>query len=300
MTKKNNSRLEEFSREYKRLLEEQMSKKVNSLHAPEILKKSMLYSLEAGGKRIRPLLLFATLHAFGEDPKKGLWAASAIEMIHTYSLIHDDLPSMDDDDLRRGKPTNHKVFGEAVAILAGDALLTYAFQMIAETPDEFANSGTKVNLIKLLAEAAGPEGMVGGQTTDITGEGKSLTLEELKYTHVHKTGKMLTYSVLAGAILAGAPERTKKILEKFSYHLGLAFQIRDDILDLEGTEDVIGKRVGSDEARQKNTYPSLLTMEGAKKALGEEIRLAKKYLAQTGLQTELLEEITDLVAKRNH
>ena len=197
-------------------------------------------------------------------------------MIHTYSLIHDDLPSMDDDDLRRGKPTNHKVFGEAVAILAGDALLTHAFQMIAETPDEFADSTVKVELIRNLAEAAGPEGMVGGQTADISGEGKSLTLEELKYIHVHKTGKMLTYSVLAGAILAGAPERTKKLLEKFSYHLGLAFQIRDDILDLEGQEDVTRQEGGQRCSQTKKHLSFVIDFGRSQKSIDRESRVGKK------------------------
>lgn len=273
---------------------------MQSLNAPEILKDSMLYSLEAGGKRIRPLLLFATLHAFGENPEKGLLTAAAIEMIHTYSLIHDDLPSMDDDDLRRGKPTNHKVFGEAYAILAGDALLTYSFQLIAQTPEETVNATKKVDLISNLARAAGPEGMVGGQTADMSGEGKNLTYSELEYIHVHKTGKMLSYSVVAGAIIAGADQQKQTILNKFSHHLGLAFQIRDDILDLEGQEELIGKRTGSDESNQKTTYPSLLTLDGAKKALSQEIEKAKHYLKISGLETGLLEEITDMVANRNH
>lgn len=300
MNKTDSPRLVDFSAQYKRLLESKMRESVNRLPAPEILKDSMLYSLEAGGKRIRPLLLFATLDAFGKAPEMGMWTAAAIEMIHTYSLIHDDLPSMDNDDLRRGKPTNHKIFGEAVAILAGDALLTYSFQMIAETPDQFVDAAGKVALIRHLAEAAGPQGMVGGQTADMLGEGKKLTLDELKYIHEHKTGKMLTYSVTAGAIMAGADEETIRKLKKFSRHLGLAFQIRDDILDLEGQEEMLGKRVGSDESNQKTTYPSLLTLEGAKRALDEEIALAKKYLVETGLSTNLLEEITDLVANRNN
>lgn len=292
--------LTDFSKRYKDTLENQLRASVKSLNAPEILKESMLYSLEAGGKRIRPLLLFATLQAFGEEPEKGLLTAAAIEMVHTYSLIHDDLPSMDDDDLRRGKPTNHKVFGEACAILAGDALLTYSFQLIAQTPEEAVNASRKVELISGLAKAAGPEGMVGGQTADMSGECRALTLGELEYIHVHKTGKMLVFSVVAGAIIAGADQQKQDVLNKFSQHLGLAFQIRDDILDLEGQEEVIGKRTGSDESNKKTTYPSLLTLDGAKKALSEEIKMAKYYLEISGLETDLLEEITDLVANRNH
>ena len=260
----------------------------------------MLYSLEAGGKRIRPLLLFATLEAFEQNTKKGLLTAAAIEMIHTYSLIHDDLPSMDNDDLRRGKPTNHKVFGDAFAILAGDALLTYSFQLIADTPEDYADAKTKLELIKEMAKAAGAEGMVGGQVADIDGEDKELSLNELEYIHVHKTGKLLQYSVIAGALLAGANELTTKSLKEFAYHLGLAFQIRDDILDLEGTESEIGKPVGSDASNHKSTYPALLTIDGAKKALRTHIDQAKLKLSETGLNTQLLEEITDLIETRNH
>ncbi|KAB2338973.1 polyprenyl synthetase family protein [Cytobacillus depressus] len=260
----------------------------------------MLYSLEAGGKRIRPLLLLATLEAFGEDVNKGMLTAAAIEMIHTYSLIHDDLPSMDNDDLRRGKPTNHKVFGDAFAILAGDAMLTYSFQLIAETPSEYTNANTLLRLIKELSKAAGAEGMVGGQVADINGENNELSLKDLEYIHIHKTGKLLQYSVVAGAILAEANESTIKTLEEFAYHLGLAFQIRDDILDLEGTEAMIGKPVGSDTSKHKSTYPSILTLDGAKEVLHSHIQQAKEKLRETGLNTELLEEITDLIETRNH
>src|SRR3954469_4615906 len=179
----------------------------------------MLYSLEAGGKRIRPLLLFATLHAFNKDPNLGLLPAIAIEMVHTYSLIHDDLPSMDNDDLRRGKPTNHKVFGDAIAILAGDALLTYSFEVMGSIPAEFASDSTKLKLVIELARAAGTEGMVGGQVADMEGEGKSLTLDELEYIHIHKTGKLLRFSVLAGAIIAGASKNQLENLSAFAHHL---------------------------------------------------------------------------------
>ncbi|MDZ5471061.1 farnesyl diphosphate synthase (plasmid) [Bacillus sp. 31A1R] len=289
-----------FSNKHKMLVENQLRESVNRLKAPSVLKESMLYSLEAGGKRIRPLLLFATLEAFGEQTEKGLQTAAAIEMIHTYSLIHDDLPSMDDDDLRRGKPTNHKVFGEAFAILAGDALLTHSFQLIAETPEKFAGADVKMKLVLELAKAAGAEGMVGGQVADMEAEGKLLTLEDLEYIHIHKTGKLLSYSVMAGAILANANDKQVELLTAFAHHLGLAFQIQDDILDLEGSEEKIGKRVGSDEQNQKSTYPALLTMNGAKQALSQHIDMAKSSLKQTGLDTAVLEEITDLVASRDH
>ncbi|HLO12241.1 MAG TPA: farnesyl diphosphate synthase [Pseudoneobacillus sp.] len=292
--------LPDFSKKYRSLLEEALKRKIHSLQAPPIIKDAMLYSLEAGGKRIRPLLTFATISACKQDPIIGLDVAVAIEMIHTYSLIHDDLPSMDDDDLRRGKPTNHKVFGEAIAILAGDALLTYSFQVISDIKHETVTADKKLELIRNLAIAAGTEGMVGGQVADMEAEGKSMELMDLEYIHIHKTGKLLTYSVLAGAILSESDEKQKDSLSSFAHHLGLAFQIQDDILDLEGDQDIIGKPVGSDQINNKSTYPALLTMEGARNALQTHINEAKRYLRESGLDTKILEEITDLVASRNH
>ncbi|CAH2716317.1 Farnesyl diphosphate synthase [Neobacillus rhizosphaerae] len=292
--------LDPFAQEYKQLLDTELRTLVEKLNAPPIIKESMIYSLEAGGKRIRPLLLFATLDAFGIDPHRGLPAAAAIEMIHTYSLIHDDLPSMDNDDLRRGKPTNHKVFGDAIAILAGDALLTYSFEVIGKISAEFASPDALIKLIIEMAKAAGTEGMVGGQVADMEGEGKSLTLQELEYIHIHKTGKLLRFSVVAGAILAGASQSQLDNLSAFAHHLGLAFQIQDDILDLVGNQQLIGKPVGSDTANLKSTYPQLLSLEGAKDALQRQINLSTEYLRETGLNTNLLEEITDLVATRDH
>jgi len=283
---------------YKPLLENRLRAFILPLEAPEALKESMLYSLEAGGKRIRPMLLMATIKAFGKDPNIGLDVAAAIEMVHTYSLIHDDLPSMDDDDLRRGKPTNHKIFGEATAILAGDALLTLSFKAIGEMSSEVASAETKLSLINKLSQASGAEGMVGGQIADMEGEGKKLTLRDLEYIHANKTGRLLSYCVSAGAELAGASTTVQEQLETFAFHIGLAFQIRDDILDLEGTEEQIGKPVGSDTDNEKNTYPSLLTIAGAKEALEYHIGQAKQALDNTGLETSLLDQITDLIGLR--
>ena len=292
--------LDAFTQEHKQLLELELRSLVERLSSPPIIKEAMHYSLEAGGKRIRPLLLFATLAAFGKEPQNGLLAASAIEMIHTYSLIHDDLPSMDNDDLRRGKPTNHKVFGDAIAILAGDALLTYSFEVIGSIPNEIATSETKLQLVIEMAKAAGSEGMVGGQVADMEGEGKALTIEELEYIHIHKTGKLLRFSVIAGALLGGANQEQLENLASFAHHLGLAFQIRDDILDLEGNPEVLGKPVGSDTTNNKSTYPQLLTMLGAKEALQKHLETSKQYLHKTGLNINLLSEIADLVAARDH
>jgi geranylgeranyl diphosphate synthase, type II len=292
--------LESFSKKYKALVEERLREAVGMLETPENLAKAMLYSLEAGGKRIRPLLLFAVIDSFGKNPKDGLDAAAAIEMVHTYSLIHDDLPSMDDDDLRRGKPTNHKVFGEATAILAGDALLTLSFNMLAELPEESVPVNVKLSLIKGLSKASGAAGMVGGQVADMEGEGRQLTLEQLEYIHINKTGKLLEYSIIAGAEIAGATEVQKNLLSKFAYHIGLAFQIRDDILDLEGTEEMIGKPVGSDTENDKSTYPALLGIEGAKEALDHHLRSAKDALLSTDLDVDILSQIADLIGLRNH
>ena len=292
--------LEAFSQEYKRKIEERMKEIVSGLNTPGNLKAAMSYSLEAGGKRLRPLLVLAVLRAYGKDPLIGLDTACAIEMIHTYSLIHDDLPSMDDDDLRRGKPTNHKVFGEATAILAGDGLLTLAFGVIANMEKNPLSPATALELVAELSKAAGAEGMVGGQVADIEGEQQDLRLAELEYIHVHKTGKLLSYSILAGAILAGADEEERKHLREYAHHLGLAFQIQDDILDIEGNESKIGKRVGSDETNHKSTYPALLSLSGAKEKLDYHVKLAKEALMQAEIQHDILTEMLDLVAKRDH
>ena len=292
--------LEAFSREYKRKIEERMKGIVSDLNTPENLRSAMNYSLEAGGKRLRPLLVLAVLRAFGKNPLIGLDTACAIEMIHTYSLIHDDLPSMDDDDLRRGKPTNHKVYGEATAIRAGDGLLTLAFGVIANQEQARQNPAVALELVAELSKAAGAEGMVGGQVADMEGEMRNLSLSELEYIHVHKTGKLLSYSILAGAILAGADDWEKEHLQTYAHHLGLAFQIRDDILDIEGSESKIGKPVGSDETNHKSTYPSLLSMEGAKEKLGFHVNMANEALGNTNFQAGILAEMLELVAKRDH
>lgn len=290
-----------LSRQYKTILEQEIVACVEKLQAPSIIKEAMIYSLQAGGKRIRPMLTFAVLHSFGKDIERGIPAAAAIEMIHTYSLIHDDLPSMDDDDLRRGKPTNHKVFGEAVAILAGDALLTYSFQVIAGMNHPEVTPDMKVALITEISKSAGAEGMVGGQIADMEGENKQLTLEELEYMHEHKTGKLLAASILSAAILASANAEQCQHLRQFAFHLGLAFQIRDDILDIEGSQELLGKPIGSDTTNQKSTYPALLTLAGAKEKLTEQIQLAHTALAASNLPTiTILHELTDLIATRDH
>ncbi len=292
--------LQTFMKDRKKLVEDALFSYMKSVEAPEILLESMNYSLKAGGKRLRPLLVLATLKSFGKPEELGMPVACAVEMIHTYSLVHDDLPSMDDDDFRRGKPTNHKVFGEAMAILAGDALLTHSFEVMEDLLNLDVKPMKVVTLMKELAKAAGPRGMVGGQVADMEGEGAQLSLQDLEYIHRNKTGKLLGYSIVAGAILGDATEEQISKLEQFGDHLGLAFQIRDDILDIEGDASKIGKPVGSDTQNEKTTYPSLLTMNGAKEKLEYHINEAKHILADIPLESDLLVQLCDLIAKRDH
>ncbi|TYS68506.1 polyprenyl synthetase family protein [Sutcliffiella horikoshii] len=292
--------LQTFMKDRKKFVEDALYSYMNSVEAPEVLLESMNYSLKAGGKRLRPLLVLATLKSFGKPEELGMPVACAVEMIHTYSLVHDDLPSMDDDDFRRGKPTNHKVYGEAMAILAGDALLTHSFEVMEDLLNLDVQPMKVVTLMKELAKASGPRGMVGGQVADMEGEGKLLSLQDLEYIHRNKTGKLLGYSIVAGAILGDATEEQIAKLEQFADHLGLAFQIRDDILDIEGDASKIGKPVGSDTLNEKVTYPSLLTMNGAKEKLEYHINEAKQILADIPLESDLLVQLCDLIAKRDH
>lgn len=295
----NDPGLPNFLQEQKQRIDEILTEQIKVLNTPDRLKEAMLYSVQAGGKRIRPILLLATMEAFGCDSDPGLPVACAIEMVHTYSLIHDDLPAMDDDDLRRGQPTNHKVFGEAMAVLAGDALLTFSFEVIARIDDSQVPGQKKARLVTGLAMAAGAEGMVGGQSADLQAEGQTLSLDELEDIHLHKTGKLLSFAVEAGAILAGAPPKHILQLRGFSRNLGLAFQIRDDILDVEGNLDQMGKTPGSDTSRQKSTYPQLLTIDGAKQKCTDHVEQAKKSLQGIGLDGRLLEQIADYIVMRD-
>jgi len=236
------------------------------------LAEAMSYSLEAGGKRVRPVLCLLAAEAVGGKAEEALSCAVALEYIHTYSLIHDDLPAMDDDDLRRGKPTNHMVFGEGQAILAGDGLLTEAFRVIAA--DAALPAERRIEAVRLLSEAAGWRGMVGGQSLDLLGEeltrtGEPYGLDHLQLIHRLKTGALLRASVELGAVAAGAPPTFRQVLREAGALLGLAFQIQDDILDATATEADMGKRVGKDEGKGKITYPVLLGLEGARRALNE-------------------------------
>lgn len=265
---------------------------------PDRLHDAMMYSLEAGGKRIRPALVYAVLETYDRPLSLGAEVAAALEMVHTYSLIHDDLPAMDDDNVRRGRPTNHRQFDEATAILAGDALLTDSFRILAETKLE---AHKVVELIGLFSQAAGSRGMVGGQLDDILAEKRAdVSLETLQSIHERKTGALLVYALEAGAVLADVLPSDRAALKAFGRHLGIAFQIQDDILDVEGDEAVIGKRVGSDEQNDKTTYPKLLGLDGAKLALAREVELAEAELTSLSVKAPLLQAMLDFIVKRNH
>ncbi|NAB26873.1 polyprenyl synthetase family protein [Enterococcus durans] len=269
-------KLADFSAIHLPAVENEMLAFLDEYTSDEKLKESMVYSIRAGGKRIRPLLLLTTVASFEEVINTTVYqVAAALEMVHTYSLIHDDLPAMDNDDLRRGKPTNHKIYGEALAILAGDGLLTGAFQLISMT--HLANS-PKLLLLQQLAVSAGTQGMVAGQAADIEGETKQLALEELAFIHEIKTGRLIHYALLAGGVLADQPEEVVGELQQLARHLGLAFQIRDDLLDVISTTEELGKTAGKDAEMEKNTYPRLLGIEKTKTALKAEIASANEII----------------------
>ncbi|GAA3346677.1 MULTISPECIES: polyprenyl synthetase family protein [Lysinibacillus] len=278
-------------------IEETMFALVSKIDAPVDLKDSMLYSLKAGGKRIRPLFVLAVLELYQKKLQDGLIVGSVIEIIHTYSLIHDDLPSMDNDDFRRGKPTNHKVYGEALATLAGDALNTLAFGILARME---VTAEKRIELVQLLSVAAGAEGMVGGQVLDMEGEQRQLDLTELEQVHVNKTGALLRFSIEAGAVLADASKQDRATLKEYAHHIGLAFQIQDDILDIEGTTEELGKTAGKDVASDKSTYPALLTLNGAKEKLAEHYQHAINALDQLPIDASLLRDFAAYIVHRKN
>jgi geranylgeranyl diphosphate synthase, type II len=263
---------------------------------PEIIHKAMRYSLFAGGKRIRPILCMEAAHACCGEPDGVDAAACTLELIHTYSLIHDDLPALDNDDLRRGRPTCHKVFGDAMAILAGDALLTLAFQVLAQLPGDAAR---KIRLIEELSTASGTVGgMIGGQVNDLEGEGKQPTAELLDSIHRAKTGALLRASVRMGAIYAGADDEQLRALSAYGEHIGLAFQIVDDILDVEMSSEALGKTAGKDEKQQKITFPAVYGLERSREMAGEERRHAHYALKDFDQPADRLRELADLIVDR--
>ncbi|MCM3710931.1 polyprenyl synthetase family protein [Sporosarcina luteola] len=290
-------RLQSFISEKAPLIDAEMNRLIDTEKAPSSLKESMLYSVNAGGKRIRPLLVLAVLADFGKDSADALKVACAAELIHTYSLIHDDLPSMDDDDFRRGKPTNHRVFGEATAVLAGDALQTRAFGILASL--EHAKPDQVIRLVALLADASGANGMVGGQVLDMEGETAALSLKELEEVHLHKTGALLSFCIEAGAILSDAEDAELDQLRKYAKNIGLAFQIKDDILDVTSTTEQLGKTANSDAASDKSTYPSLLGLEGAQQQLEKYHLDATASLDFLKKENSMLKLFADYIVQRD-
>jgi len=267
---------------------------------PASLHQAMRYSVFAGGKRVRPLLMIAGCEAVGGDPEVVLPAACAMEMIHTYSLIHDDLPAMDDDDFRRGRPTNHKVYGEATAILAGDGLLTEAFILLSNPAlQETVPAATVRQVIHVMARCAGSLGMVGGQVVDMESEGKEVNLPTLEYIHTHKTGALILAAVQCGGLLGGASDPAFQALSRYGEAAGLAFQVADDILDVVGDQAEIGKDVGSDAARGKATYVALLGLEPARQRARELRDSAVAALDPLGAAAEPLRQIAHYIVNRS-
>lgn len=276
-------------------LEDYISSKGKDGSCPEHLYMSMGYSLMAGGKRLRPILAIASYEALGGRSKDILPIAVSLELIHTYSLIHDDLPAIDNDDMRRNKPTNHKVFGEATAILAGDALLTDAFGMISNAS---ARPEVLIDILREITHACGPQGMIGGQMLDILLEGKRAKKRQLLYIHTYKTGALIRASVRVGAIMAGAPQDKLNHLTRYGESIGLAYQIVDDILDITGTREETGKSVGGDTVRGKNTYPSLFGIEESRKKAKELIEKSLIAIKDFDHRAEPLREIAKYILRR--
>ncbi len=264
--------------------------------SPETIHRAMRYSLFAGGKRIRPILCMEAAYAVSDAPDGIEAGACALELIHTYSLIHDDLPALDNDDLRRGRPTCHKVFGDAMAILAGDALLTLAFQVLARIP---ADAARKIALIEELSTAAGTVGgMIAGQVRDLEGEGKYPTAALLESIHCAKTGALLRASVRMGAIYGGADREQLEALSEYGRHVGLAFQIVDDILDVEQPSEALGKTAGKDQQQQKITFPAVYGLERSREMAEQQRLAARTALRSFDERAERLREIADLIVHR--
>jgi farnesyl diphosphate synthase len=268
--------------------------------SPIDLHRAMRYAVLGGGKRLRPLLVYASAHAFGCEGRMLDAPACAVELIHAYSLVHDDLPAMDDDALRRGRPTCHIVFGEAMAILAGDALQALAFEILADETAGHGDAATGMAMLRTLGRACGAEGMAGGQALDLSAIGRTLTLEELEHMHACKTGALIRASVQLGALRAGADADTRAALDRYAHAVGLAFQVRDDILDVEGESAVIGKTAGKDAAAGKPTFPSIIGLDASRARLVELTAAALAAIAPLGERGELLRSLAHYSANRSN
>ncbi|MBY2475255.1 polyprenyl synthetase family protein [Clostridioides difficile] len=262
--------------------------------------EAMNYSLSAGGKRLRPILTLEACKIVGGNEKEAIPFAVAIEMIHTYSLIHDDLPALDNDDLRRGRPTNHKVYGEAMGILAGDALLNYAFEVMLSGSINKENPEKYLKAINEIAKGAGIYGMIGGQVVDVESENKQIEKEKLDYIHMNKTAAMMVGCMRAGAIIGGANSEQMEEITKYAKNIGLSFQIVDDILDIVGDEAKLGKKVGSDIENHKSTYPSLLGLDKSKEIAYNLIDEAKKSIEKLSDDVDFLKGLAEYIIDREY
>jgi geranylgeranyl diphosphate synthase, type II len=292
--------LKNYLKEKRELIDSYLISYFENPSSPALLHDAIKYSLMAGGKRIRPILALASYEACGKDCNEIIPQAAALELIHTYSLIHDDLPAMDNDDLRRGKPTNHKVFGEAMAILAGDALLTEAFLMITNTlfDGKPIKSPALMKVVREVAISSGAYGMVGGQAQDILSEDSEPDRDILDFIHLHKTAALITASVRIGPLIANSGRKALRALTTYGENIGLAFQIVDDILDVEGTTEELGKSAGSDSRKKKMTYPSLFGMEGARQKANGLVSSAIDALKIFSSEADPLREIAGYLIKR--
>lgn len=262
--------------------------------------EAMNYSLKAGGKRLRPILTLEACRIVGGNEEDAIPFAIAIEMIHTYSLIHDDLPALDNDDLRRGVPTNHKVYGDAMAILAGDGLLNYAFEIMLKSSIGKENPAKYLNAINEIAKSSGVYGMIGGQVVDIESEDKKIEMEKLDFIHLNKTAAIIVGCMRAGAIIGDATEEQLENITKYATNIGLSFQIADDILDITGDESKLGKKVGSDIDNNKSTYPSLIGLEKSKEIANDLINEAKTRISNIKGDTEFLNDLAEYIVARDY
>lgn len=267
---------------------------------PAELHRAVRYSIFAGGKRLRPLLTIVTAQIFSVPAQQAMPAACAIELIHTYSLIHDDLPALDDDDFRRGRPSNHRVFGEGMAILAGDALQTRAFELLATEAAKRFPSKTVLRLVAELGTAAGSGGMIGGQVVDILSQGKQVSAETLDYIHRHKTGALFSCCIRSGAIMGGAAREELAALTRFAQNIGLAFQVTDDILDISGDEKKLGKKTGADLEKKKATYPALYGLDKAREMADILLEQALSELAPFGAPAQNLRLLAERLVRREN
>ncbi len=266
---------------------------------PPLIHRAMRYSVMSGGKRLRPIMVMAGAEYVGGSPANVLPAACAVELLHTYSLVHDDLPAMDNDDYRRGKPTSHKMYGEDVAILAGDALLTYAFQLLTDSVGGGAEPGNTLKAVNILARAAGTMGLIGGQLVDTVSDKDNISYDTLRYIHSRKTASLFRASLEIGAVLSGATKDELHALGRYGENFGLAFQIIDDILDIEGDADRIGKPVGSDLKNRKATYPLLFGIAEARVKAGEAVAKAVDSISYLGGKIYFLRDLAYYVLSRD-